>query len=84
MTNHISEIIKPILNEIQTKLANEARNINEACNRDERCIESLNQWYRDQDERNLTPEIIDDMAQAHQQELISEGRIHLSKLITKE
>ena len=47
-------------------------------------IESLNQWYADQDERLLTPESIDNMAKAYENEIISEGRIHLTKLITKE
>ena len=47
-------------------------------------IESLNQWYADQDERLLTPQSIDNMAKAYENEIISEGRIHLSKLITKE
>ena len=47
-------------------------------------IESLNQWYATQDERLITPQSIDDMAKAHENEIVSEGRIHLSKLITKE
>ena len=47
-------------------------------------IESLNQWYASQDERLVTPQSIDDMAKAYENEIVSEGRIHLSKLITKE
>jgi hypothetical protein len=47
-------------------------------------IESLNQWYATQDERLITPQSIEDMAKAYENEIVSEGRIHLSKLITKE
>ena len=47
-------------------------------------IESLNQWYASQDERIVTPESIDRMAKAYENEIISEGRIHLNKPITKE
>lgn len=50
----------------------------------EQYIQSLNQWYADQDERLLTTESIENMAKAYENEIVSEGRIHLSKLITKE
>ena len=47
-------------------------------------IESLNQWYADQDERFLTSEVIDSMSRAYEEETITEGRIYQSKIITKE
>ena len=47
-------------------------------------IESLNQWYADQDERFLTSEAIDNMSRAYEEETITEGRIYQNKLTIKE
>ena len=50
----------------------------------EQYIQSLNQWYADQDERLLTAEAIDNMSKAYDNEILTEGRIYQSKLIAKE
>lgn len=45
---------------------------------------SLNTWYSDLDNRQITPDAINAMALYHDNETITEGRIYLNNLAPKE
>jgi len=47
---------------------------------DKNTIQEINKYYTDMDDRFLTPEVIEAMAEAHRNETFIEGRIIIQRM----